>query len=137
MIIFLIYIIVLIYIYEFYLYVKQLKRKIRDAQTTNKDDMTEKFTTCPPLTDNEFDYAENKLEPNKLSFDAMKQVATRIAPLPADDTRSMINPDLYKEPIFKLEPREKRDPRWHCLRDWMLCSKPLRTEKCYFSFSEE
>lgn len=117
MIIFLLYIIVLIFIYEFYLYTKQLK---------------EPFTECPPLTDNEYDFAENKLEPNKLSFDALKQ--NRI-PLPADDTRSMINPDLYKDPIFKLEPREKRDPRWHCVRDWMLCSKPLPTEKCYFNFN--
>jgi hypothetical protein len=129
MIIFLIYIITLIFIYEFYLYTKQLKVKIQ----TNQEETIEKFTECPPLTDNEYEFAENKLESNKLSFDALKQISERIAPLPADDTRSMLNPDLYKDPIFKLKPREKRDPRWHCIRDWMLCSKPLPTDKCYFS----
>ena len=131
MIIFLIYVITLIFIYEFYLYTKQLKLKIQNNQEEPRT--IEKFTECPPLTDNEYDFAENKLEPNKLSFDSLKQISERIAPLPADDTRSVLNPDLYKDPIFKLEPREKRDPRWHCIRDWMLCSKPLPTDKCYFS----
>lgn len=45
-------------------------------------------------------------------------------PLPFDDQRANYNKEFTTLLTMSIPPRIKRDPRWHCIRDYMTCSKP-------------
>lgn len=128
MIVFLIYILVLIYIYEFYQYTLRLKTYLdKDDQETLRQ--LEPFTSkldpyCHVLPENDMAMSENVLETPIYSHEALKQLEKEVDPLPADDTRAYHNPDFNIKLKDLIPDRPKRDPRWHCLRDYMICHSP-------------
>jgi hypothetical protein len=124
MITFLLYIFLLIYLFEFYNYVTRFKKQI--LHKDNKK-IIEEFETnqyCNVLPSNYIDQSENVLDPPMISHEALTKVAIEEVPLPADDTRAYFNKDFEKLTTYTLPPRHSRDPRWHCLRDYMICSTP-------------
>lgn len=140
MIIFLIYIIVLIYLYEFYTYIVKLKTKIRlqDNQTLNS--IKEKFTSnndinnlvidpkldpyCQMKPANYTDMSENMLTQPIYSYDALKILKVKQVPYPSDDTRVYENNDFNRKANYHPLPRYKRPINWHCIRDYMICHTP-------------
>lgn len=68
--------------------------------------------------------SENVLDTPIYFHESLEKVAVDSVPLPADDTRAYHNPDFEKLLTINLPKRHKRDPRWHCLRDYMICSTP-------------
>lgn len=111
MIVFIVYILVLIYLYEFYRYITRLRISL---QKTN----IEEFKTdpyCKTLPANHQHMSENVLKTPIYSLEALRNVDAKFRPLPADDTRAYRNPDFD----ILLNPYQKiaRD----CPRIYMSC----------------
>jgi hypothetical protein len=135
MIIFLIYIIVLIYLYEFYIYTIKLKTQIKLQNNKTVNSIKEQFENNTSLIDpsldpyctmkpaNEIEMSENVLEPPTYSYQALQSIDKKSVPYPSDDSRAYENPDFNRKPN-SLPPRHKRDIRWHCIRDYMICHTP-------------
>jgi hypothetical protein len=124
MITFLLYIFLLIYLFEFYNYVIRFKKQILQKDNKKIIEDFEASEYCKVLPSNYIDQSENVLDPPMISHEALKKVAIEEVPLPADDTRVYFNKDFEKLATYTLPPRHIRDPRWHCLRDYMICSTP-------------
>lgn len=126
MIIFLIYIFLLIYIFEFYNYISKLKKQFNRKSTT-ANQVIEQFEVdpdCKVLPSNYIDMSENVLDTPIYYHESLEKVAVDTVPLPADDTRAYHNPDFERLFVMGVTDRSARDPRWHCLRDYMICSTP-------------
>lgn len=127
MIIFIIYIFLLIYVFEFYNYIIKLKTQFaKKSSTTNT--LIEKFEIdphCEILPANYIDSSENVLEPIIQSYDSLSKISKQYAPLPADDTRAYYNKDFEILLNHTLPERPYRNTRWHCLRDYMTCGSAV------------
>jgi hypothetical protein len=127
MIIFLIYILVIIYIYEFYQYIVKLNIQLNKSRNQYQETI-EQFQTpkknphCKILPHDYIDMSENMLNTPIYSHDALRKLSVDSIPLPYDDTRAYYNKDFEILGKFHLPRRPKRNSRWHCLRDYMMCS---------------
>ena len=127
MIIFIMYIFLLIYIFEFYNYISKLKKQL-NANSPVTSHVIEKFNNVAPeckiLPSNYIDMSENVMDPSIVSYDSLKKIKNNKVPLPADDTRAYYNKDFEKLLNHKLPKRQERDRNWHCLREYMICDTP-------------
>lgn len=127
MIVFILYVFLLIYIFEFYNYIYKLKKQL-NTQSPITNNVIEKFDNIAPeckiLPADYIDMSENVMEPQMISYDSLKKIKNNKAPLPADDTRAYFNPDFHKLMIDKIPSRQERDKRWHCIREYMICDTP-------------
>jgi hypothetical protein len=112
--------------FEFYNYITKLKKQLNDKSTTTNQ-IIEQFEVdpdCKTLPSNYIDMSENVLDTPIYYHDSLEKVGVNTVPLPADDTRAYHNPDFEKMFVMGTTDRRSRDPRWHCLRDYMICSTP-------------
>lgn len=114
----------MIYLFEFYNYVIRFKKQVLYKDNKRLVEEFEASDYCKVLPANYIDQSENVLDPPMISHEALKRVAIESVPLPADDTRAYFNKDFEKLTSYTLPARHSRDTRWHCLRDYMICSTP-------------
>lgn len=134
MIIFILYIFVLIYVFEFYGYIYKLKKQLNisssnipnDMKNINNIDSESKISSY-----NYIDMSENVMESSSVSGDSFQkgynnqsQGYNNQVPLPADDTRAYYNKNFEKLQTDRMLKRTEIDPRWHCLRNYMICDTP-------------
>lgn len=117
----------MIYTFEFYNYIIKLKKQLNN-RSPNTNKMIEEFKVdpyCKTLPSNYIDMSENVLDPPIYFNESSKKEDTNnMPPLPSDDTRVYFNKEFETLSNYTLPKRMDRDPRWHCIRDYMTCSTP-------------